>query len=863
MSHTYSVLCALRMHVFFIFLFLVDTPTFVKAQSEVTVRVSSNSPTYAIYGFLTFYVTVKNNGQNVASDVVCIAPEPTGSSNVCNKTDVGFWRNWDTGARMIGNLNPGDSVTLQTTVFTLSSSGITMSANVTSSSSDSISNNNTSSWSVILGASAAHLKCDGSGVSSGNGGGNNGGNNGGSGANSSTDIVHLSVSLSGSNPELNYGLFESFVLTIKNSSNKTATNVKVQLALPAGLALQVSNVAGLGSFDLTTGIWTIDKLDAYNSHTITANAQIVQGGVFKCYAQVTACDQTDSNSKPNNYTGKAVEDDEADLDILGLWADLSMKAAFKAGTPAQIKVGDNVTFVATLTNSGPTRADGVKIRSYIPNGMQFISAITSIGIYDSHLGVWILSDDPDPNNYGNKPGFTIQANTSHTLEVTYKAVQTGIITYDIEVRSDNVPDPNSTPSNFNLAENDEAQVIFNVVSQIDTNPLADLKLTNAILLSPLANNDSIAFQIILTNYGPYAANVVVKNTASSALGISNYIPSGSSTYSNNLWTVNNLAAGSTAILTLSGRTNNINKIESDFAQVWTSNQPDPNSTPGNNITGSSKEDDETIISFGGAVSSGSGGALTLSISSNPPTYKIYATNTFRITVKNNTATTNQNLKIYFPYPVNTITGGTAVASLGTWNEWCSDGKQCYLWNISSLVGNGTATLDVPLFIQNTTDSLIATVTINTVSPIISASLTLAPFSFNSEPTAFKTQGDDNTQRAKNESLLKINTEIDNSDSILFKDKLANKYASLQNGLYIFPNPAKDALHVALTDDAIHRITAILFYNSLGSVIKKIICVDVSENIFNINVNDLSAGTYFVRAISDGRADFIQRFIIAR
>ena len=863
MSHTYSVLCALRMHVFFIFLFLVDTPTFVKAQSEVTVRVSSNSPTYAIYGFLTFYVTVKNNGPSVASDVVCIAPEPTGSSNVCNKTDVGFWRNWDTGAWMIGNLNPGDSVTLQTTVFTLSSSGITMSANVTSSSSDSISNNNTSSWSVILGVSAAHLNCDGSGVSSGNGGGNNGGNNGGSGANSSTDIVHLSVSLSGSNPELNYGLFESFVLTIKNSSNKTATNVKVQLALPAGLALQISNVAGLGSFDLTTGIWTIDKLDAYNSHTITANAQVVQGGVFKCYAQVTACDQTDSNSKPNNYTGKAVEDDEADLDILGLWADLSMKAAFKAGTPAQIKVGDNVTFVATLTNSGPTRADGVKIRSYIPNGMQFISATTSIGIYDSHLGVWILSDDPDPNNYGNKPGFTIQANSSHTLEVTYKAVQTGIITYDIEVRSDNVPDPNSTPSNFNLAENDEAQVIFNVVSQIDTNPLADLKLTNAILLSPLANNDSIAFQIILTNYGPYAANVVVKNTASSALGISNYIPSGSSTYSNNLWTVNNLAAGSTAILTLSGRANNINKIESDFAQVWTSNQPDPNSTPGNNITGSSKEDDETIISFGGAVSSGSGGALTLSISSNPPTYKIYATNTFRITVKNNTATTNQNLKIYFPYPVNTITGGTAVASLGTWNEWCSDGKQCYLWNISSLAGNGTATLDVPLFIQNTTDNLVATATINTVSPIISTSLTLAPFSFNSEPTAFKTQGDDNTQRAKNESLLKINTEIDNSDSILFKDKLANKYASLQNGLYIFPNPAKDALHVALTDDAIHRITAILLYNSLGSVMKKIICVDVSENIFNINVNDLSAGTYFVRAISDGRADVIQRFIIAR
>ena len=867
MSHIYTVLCAMRLHLFFIFLFLLETPTFISAQSDVSVRVSSNSPTYAIYGFLTFYVTVKNNGPNVASDVVCIAPEPVGSSNVCNKTDVGFWRNWDTGAWIIGNLNSGDSVTLQTTVFTLSNVGITMSAKVSSSTTDPVNSNNSASVTANIGASAAHLNCDDSTVSNGNG--NTGGSVGGSDTNNSTDVVHLIVALSGSNSEINYGQNESFVLSVKNSSNKAATNVKVQLSVPAGLALQISNAAGLGSFDLTTGIWTIDRLDAYNSHTITANAQVVQGGLFKCYAQVTACDQTDSNSKPNNYSGKAVEEDEADLNILGLWADLSMKAAFKSGTPPQIKIGDNVTFIATLTNSGPTRADGVKIRSYIPNGMQFVSATTSIGIYDSHLGVWILSDDPDPNNYGNKPGFTIQANTSQTLEVTYKAVQTGIVMYDVEVRSCNVPDPNSTPSNFNLSENDEAQVVFNVVNQIDLNPSADLKLSNVILLMPLANNDTIAYQIILTNYGPYAANVVVQNIASPVLGITSFAPSvgkvetqNNGSQSVNFWTVNNLAANSSAILTLSGRAHTINKIESNFAQVWTSNLPDPNSTPGNNSSGSPTEDDETIVSFGETVSSGIFSGLNLSISSNPPTYKVYSTNTFRISVKNNTSSSNQNIKISFPFPTNTVTGGTPVASMGTWNEWCSDGTQCFTWTIPTLAANVAATLDVPLFIQSTTGNLTATATVTNVSPAISASLTLTPNTFNNETTALKIIETENMQRPESETLLiNNNAALDYSDSIISKE--TDKYMLLHNAVYIFPNPTKDALHIAFAENVIHRVSAIFIYNSLGSVVKKIIRGNDSEKNFDINVNDLSSGNYYVRLASEGSVDFIQKFIIAR
>ena len=439
MTYIYTLTCLPRVYLLFLFIFLSST---VFSQSDVSVRVTSNSSTFSQFTYLTFFVVVKNNGPNTATGVICNAPQPAGTANNCNKTTVGFWRNYDTGDWVIGNLNAGESVTLQATVYVLANDVVTMSASVTSTSSDPESNNNNASQSATVGATAPYLSCE-------------------SITTTSPDSVNLAITLSGNASEINFGLTESFLLTLKNTSSKNANNVKVQLNIPAGMVFQVAYLGGLGTFDGATGIWNVGTMTANSSHEITVNAKIIQGGSLKCYAQVIACDLPDINSKPDNYKDVAVEDDESDFNILGLYADLSMQAAFKTFTPI-VKLGDNITLVATLTNAGPTRADGVKIRSYIPSGLQFVSATTTIGIFDNSLGVWLLSDTPDPNNFNNKPGFTIEANASQTLEITFKAIQLEQITYDVEVRSDNVPDPNSSPSNFNLSENDEAQVIFSV-----------------------------------------------------------------------------------------------------------------------------------------------------------------------------------------------------------------------------------------------------------------------------------------------------------------------------------------------------------------------------------------------------------------
>ncbi len=1028
MSNHYMMSFSTRMRTLFFFL-LVGAQLSLFAQSDVSVTVTANAPTYAIYGYVTFYVTVKNNGSNTANNVTCTAQQPTGSSNSCNRTDVGFWRNWDTGAWSIGDLASGQMVTLQATVFTLSTSGITMSASVTSSSADPVSSNNTASKTVTLGAAAPYLNCDGTVV-------------GGTGE------ANLSISLTANASEINVGLNVSFILTLKNSSNTTATNVKVKISVPAGMTFQVSDVSGLGSFDLASGVWTITSLQPFTNHTITANANLTQGGTQKCFAQVIASDQKDPNSTPNNYSGSAKEDDESDYNILGLLADLSMKAALKAGTPQPIKIGDNVTFVATLTNSGPTRADGVKIRSYLPTGMQYVSSSATIGIYDSALGVWILSDTPDPNNFGNKPGFTIQANTTQTLEVTFKAIQQGIITYDVEVRSDNVPDPNSTPSNFNLSENDEAQVVINVGNQTDPNA-ANLSLSSSIVTAPVNANDPVSVRFDIFNNGPAnATNIVVKlnalpsgvtvtgtsnvgtysantwtipslafkssaslalsgnvgcitastifaqvqsatqtdlvsthgnntdgvpreadetavtinavncvvntpsadlrltmtsdkttvaagSTVAYTLTLTNAGPSTTNsvtvkdilptnltltsstqtvgTYTNGIWNVGTLVNGQTATLTINVNVNTIPVAFTNFAQVQTSSVADPNSTPGNNVSGVPSENDEAAVTISPQVVTPPSGNLTITVVSNPTTYRQYTSNSLRITVKNGSTTASQNLKISFPFPAKTVTGGSAVASTGVWQEWCAGGTQCYTWTIPTLAANATATLDLPLYFQNATGNITATATVVGSAPTVSGNVTVTPFTGaliaqNTVLNLFAQSGQnkvhlDWVSEAGNTDYFEIQRETNKGDfekvgiqaatpnfgtklynfsdvvsaegeinyrikaitfegTAYFSDIRTVQMSNL-NGLQVFPNPATDEITISYKSLVPNSDSKLMIYNNLGVVVQTLNLNSAIDNIVKTSVNELSTGNYYLRVVSNGKRDVVQRFVVTR
>jgi len=124
--------------------------------------------------------------------------------------------------------------------------------------------------------------------------------------------------------------------------------------------------------------------------------------------------------------------------------------------------------------------------------------------------------------------------------------------------------------------------------------------------------------------------------------------------------------------------------------------------------------------------------LRLSISSNPSTYQKFSTFNFTVKATNYSAMPITNVKVKFPFPAKIVTGGKAVASNGTWNEWCAGGAHCFEWNIPTLAPNSDATLNIPVYVQDFTGYIVVVADLvsatppQTTVPHISATIFVSP-----------------------------------------------------------------------------------------------------------------------------------------
>jgi subtilase family serine protease len=134
----------------------------------------------------------------------------------------------------------------------------------------------------------------------------------------------------------------------------------------------------------------------------------------------------------------------------------------------------------------------------------------------------------------------------------------------------------------------------------------------------------------------------------------------------------------------------------------------------------SNENNNVIVATGlitvTTPTTGGGADIALTMTGDPSVYRAYTTNNFRISAKNNGTTAFTNVKIKFTKPVNTVAGGTKVASIGTFQDFCPGGIECSEWTIPTLAGGATATLDAPIFILAPTGAITATATLLSSTP---------------------------------------------------------------------------------------------------------------------------------------------------
>ncbi len=104
-------------------------------------------------------------------------------------------------------------------------------------------------------------------------------------------------------------------------------------------------------------------------------------------------------------------------------------------------VGDQATFVVTVTNGGPTNTTGAMVVDQLPSGLVFVSATPSVGTYDSGTGLW---------NIGPMANGDVQ-----TLTLVARVTTAGTLSTTAELTASTASDVDSTPNNHVISEDDQ------------------------------------------------------------------------------------------------------------------------------------------------------------------------------------------------------------------------------------------------------------------------------------------------------------------------------------------------------------------------------------------------------------------------
>src|SRR5207237_5494686 len=112
----------------------------------------------------------------------------------------------------------------------------------------------------------------------------------------------------------------------------------------------------LGSYNSSTGDWSVATLSNSASATLTISATVVSPNAQTNTASVSRADQFDPNSA-NNSANVTETPQQADL------------AVTKTVNNAAPNVGDTITFTVTLTDNGPNSATNAQLTDLLPAGL--------------------------------------------------------------------------------------------------------------------------------------------------------------------------------------------------------------------------------------------------------------------------------------------------------------------------------------------------------------------------------------------------------------------------------------------------------------------------------------------------------------
>jgi uncharacterized repeat protein (TIGR01451 family)/uncharacterized repeat protein (TIGR02059 family) len=173
----------------------------------------------------------------------------------------------------------------------------------------------------------------------------------------------------------------TYTLSVTNPGEFNATGIRVSDQLPTGITF-VSSTASQGSYNASTGIWTIGTLAEGDTTTVTLdiNATVdtgTLGNTIVNNASISALNETDPELNNNSASvGITVVPESADIAISKIVDD------------ATAIEGQSLVFTVIVNNNGPKTATSLELLDQIPSGLTYVSSTPSVGTYTVGTGIW-------------------------------------------------------------------------------------------------------------------------------------------------------------------------------------------------------------------------------------------------------------------------------------------------------------------------------------------------------------------------------------------------------------------------------------------------------------------------------------------
>lgn len=317
------------------------TPQSVDLSIDKVVDIANATPGDTV----TFTVTLANNGPDTGTGIVVNDVLPTGLTPVSVTPSVGTWIAPQWTVPSLPSAATATLVVVATIDLGLWNQTFTNTATVTTSDQEDPDPANDSDDAIVSTAPSADL----------------------------------TVTKSVDNVSPDAGDTITYTITVANDGPDDEPAVLVTDSLPAGITY-VSTSASVGTYDDTTGVWSVGSLPNAATETLTIVAVVGTGFGRVTITNVASVSGTLVDTEPAN--------DVAAVDITPTLVDVEITKT----APATATAGSIFDYEIIVSNNFPDIASGVSVTDVLPSGITYIGSAASIGSYDPGTGVWTVGD---------------------------------------------------------------------------------------------------------------------------------------------------------------------------------------------------------------------------------------------------------------------------------------------------------------------------------------------------------------------------------------------------------------------------------------------------------------------------------------